>query len=421
MELVLRMAQLEEDFSRKGITARRLTAAEKASLAQLDRVVHKANEYRLFGHGLACYFVDRLSDWPALQEEARACEIEGREMLPAAQRELRLCEVMCRYLEQCEAIRDREHEILPPLTPEDLDSKADRFTGVLDPKGEGGSGGSRRQEDSGGHSGSQDRVTLSAGANAIMSSRMALSIMGPTRSSGGTGGSKGDEEGGDVRREEDRGQHHQQSVAAAAGSSIAGRAKGLTARIAAAQRNASDERATHSGSNSNNTTTTASSGTGEAAAAGGRIAAARGGSMPMHFQGRSLMSAEWSSKPGKGAAGRRGHPRYATKGMTPESWTATGKDTLTPAAGGDLPAPSAGVGEKGTAKKEASGRGDGCLGLGSGAAGDLSMRRGQGGSRRGRGGGARLGGADGVRENKRGLGRDWEGLYQVRPFDDTPE
>ncbi|CAN0024745.1 unnamed protein product [Ectocarpus sp. 13 AM-2016] len=72
MELVLRIAQLEEDFSRKGITARRLTAAEKASLAQLDRVVHKANEYRLFGHGLACYFVDRLSDWPALQ--ARSAE-----------------------------------------------------------------------------------------------------------------------------------------------------------------------------------------------------------------------------------------------------------------------------------------------------------------------------------------------------------
>lgn len=30
------------------------------------------------------------------QEEARACEIEGREMRPAAKRELRLCEVMCR-------------------------------------------------------------------------------------------------------------------------------------------------------------------------------------------------------------------------------------------------------------------------------------------------------------------------------------
>ncbi|CAM9642211.1 unnamed protein product, partial [Ectocarpus sp. 8 AP-2014] len=334
-----------------------------------------------------------------------------------------------RYLEQCEAIRDREYEILPPLTPEDLDSKADRFTGVLDPKGEGGSGGSRRRrrrhEDSGGHSSSQDRVTLSAGANAIMSARMALSIMGPTRSSGGTGGSTGDEGEGDIRREEERGQHHQQSVApaaVAAGSSIVGRAKGLTARIAAAQRNASDERATHSGSNSNNTTTTASSGTGEEAAAGVRTAAARGGSMPMHFQGRSLMSAEWSSKPGKGAAGRRGNPR----GMTPESWTATGKDkdTLTPASGGDLPAPSAaaaGVGEKGTAKKEAGGRRDGCLGSGSGAAGDLSMRRGQGRSRRGRGGGARLGGAEGIRENKRGLGRDWKGLYQVRPFDDTPE
>ncbi|CAN0007136.1 unnamed protein product [Ectocarpus sp. 12 AP-2014] len=352
-------------------------------------------------------------------------------MLPAAQRELRLCEVMCRYLEQCEAIRDREHDILPPLTPEDLDSKADRFTGVLDPKVEGGSGGSRRrrQEDSGSHSSSQDRVTLSAGANAIVSARMALSIMGPTRSSGGAGRSEGDEGGGDVRREEERGQHHQQSVAAAAaaGSSIAGRAKGLTARIAAAQRHALDERATRSGSNSNNTATTitASTGTGEEAAAGGRTAAARGGSMPAHFRGRSLMSAEWSSKPEKGAAGRRGHPRYPTKGMTPESWTATGKDkdTPTPVADGDLPPPSAtaaGVGEKGTAKKEPGGRGDGCLRLGSGAAGDLSIRRGHGGRRRGRGGGARLGRAEGIRENKRGLGRDWKGLYQVRPFDNTP-
>lgn len=30
-------------------------------------MVHKANEYRLFGHGLACYFVDRLSEWRTLQ------------------------------------------------------------------------------------------------------------------------------------------------------------------------------------------------------------------------------------------------------------------------------------------------------------------------------------------------------------------
>lgn len=50
-----------------------LRRAHQASLAQLDRVVHKANEYRLFGHGLACYFVDRLSDWPALQ--ARSAQL----------------------------------------------------------------------------------------------------------------------------------------------------------------------------------------------------------------------------------------------------------------------------------------------------------------------------------------------------------
>ncbi|CAN0047428.1 unnamed protein product, partial [Ectocarpus fasciculatus] len=337
----------------------------------------------------------------------------------------------CRYLEQCEAIRDREHDILPPLTPEDLDSKADRFTGVLNPKGQGGSDGSRRrrrhhQEDFGGHSSSQDRVTLSAGANAILSARMALSIMGSTRSSGGTGGGKGDEDGIDVRREGERGQH-QQSLAAA-GSSIAGRANGLAARIAAAQRHASDERATHSGSNSNNATTTASSAETEEEAAGGGTAAAvaeaRGRSLPTRLQGRSLMSAKWNTKPGKGAAaGRRGHPRYPTKGMTPESWTATGKDrdTTTLAAGGDLPAPSAaGVGGKGKAKKEAGGGGDGCLGSGSGSAGGLSTGGGQGG-KRGRGGGAPLRGAEGVRGNKRGLGRDWEGLYQVRPFDDTPE
>lgn len=39
-------------------------------LAQQGRVARKANEYRLFAHGIACYFIDRLSHMPALEVRA---------------------------------------------------------------------------------------------------------------------------------------------------------------------------------------------------------------------------------------------------------------------------------------------------------------------------------------------------------------
>ncbi len=40
-------------------------------------MVDKANEYRLFGHGLACYFVDRLSNWGTLQVKGEGLAGEG--------------------------------------------------------------------------------------------------------------------------------------------------------------------------------------------------------------------------------------------------------------------------------------------------------------------------------------------------------
>ncbi|CAM9543397.1 unnamed protein product, partial [Laminaria digitata] len=67
LELSRRIALLEENQQLRGPMARRLTAEEKATLAQQDRVASKANEYRLFAHGMACYFVRRLLGWRALQ------------------------------------------------------------------------------------------------------------------------------------------------------------------------------------------------------------------------------------------------------------------------------------------------------------------------------------------------------------------
>lgn len=45
----------------------------KACLAQQKRVVGKANEYRLFAHGVVCYFDRRLSDMPALEVGGAFC------------------------------------------------------------------------------------------------------------------------------------------------------------------------------------------------------------------------------------------------------------------------------------------------------------------------------------------------------------
>lgn len=44
-----------------------VSTADQACHAQQERVTRKANEYRLFAHGMACYFVERLSALPALE------------------------------------------------------------------------------------------------------------------------------------------------------------------------------------------------------------------------------------------------------------------------------------------------------------------------------------------------------------------
>eukprot|EP00903_Cladosiphon_okamuranus_P009397 g8961.t1 len=439
MELVLNIAQLQEDNSRRVVTGRRLSAKEKACLAQQERVVNKANEYRLFGHGLACYFVDRLSEWRTLQEEERACEIEGREMDPGAERELRLCEVI--YLEQCEAIRDREHTTLPPLTPDQLQSKAERFTGVFTPRRDDHVDRGRRyrgrHED--GTDGRESRTAPAVGANASLATRMGLCRMATASESDDDDDVDGDElhedcagNGGEelstrkTRRHEEGGRENlaleesvevvplgnndsiattgtgtgtkclanatlvsSHSFATSGGSSAE---KGITARITAAQKKAS--------SNLNNKNIRNSPPDDSRA----KVEVANtpsNASVPPSFRGRSLMSAEWISKRGAGVVGRRGQPRYATKGLTPGSWTAT-----------ENPSPEGGA----TAGQESGSSGGGsgvCVGLGSRASYLSSQHRGGGAaaSTKRRGGGA----------NKRGLGRGWEGLYQVRSFEDTPD
>lgn len=72
----------------------------QACLAQQERVVNKANEYRLFGHGLACYFVDRLSNWRNLQ-------VTGEVVLPGGRGARTEC---CRHFRRMEGFslsRDR--------------------------------------------------------------------------------------------------------------------------------------------------------------------------------------------------------------------------------------------------------------------------------------------------------------------------
>lgn len=165
--------------------------------------------------------------------------------------------------------------------------------------------------------------------------------------------------------------------------------------------------------------------------------------MPLPFEGRSLMSAEWTLKPRAGG-GRRGHNRYATKSLTPGSWTAT-EDPRLPVGGnggGDPSVFSAGAGTRVTgsvASREVAG--DGRVGSGNnillgsvteywskqlagGGDGARGRLKGSGvvvadvnGPKQRRGARARAGAGS----SKRGLGRGWEGLYQIRSFDDTPE
>ncbi len=358
-----------------------------------------------------------------------------------------------RYLEQCEAIRDREDDALPPLTPEELEAKAERFTGFLTPRWAGGSGHGRNEN----RSQNPPRTTTpTVGANASLATRMGLCMTatvgawdddpGGRGGNGGGGGGGGGEGDDDERRGErkETGGHERTAPgddskctaslptapstlmsSPSASSTIRGRGKGISARIAAAQ--------TQSLTTTTTPTTTPAEATGYnnstpsdnfcAAATGPAGQGSSGGAIPPPFQGRSLMSAEWISKRGAGAAGRRGHPRYATKGLTPGSWTAS-----------DYPKPATGTGPS-EGEGDGSGSGDGrsMLGLGSGAGylpkqhggiGGPGSLSGAGGHatasdrRRGRRGGVGQGRAG---NTKRGLGKDWEGLYQVRSFEDTPE
>lgn len=342
-----------------------------------------------------------------------------------------------RYLEQCEAIRDREHTTLPPLTPEQLESKAERFTGVFtQPRGTD-HGRRRRGRHEDGTDGGENQVRMAptVGANASLATRMGRCRTATTSDSGDEdvdgddsteretyAGSKGEDPRAQQPRRENE-DHERFALEASAEmplgntnnsattsteflanatlvsslSSWASRAsggKGITARIAAAQKQAS----------SNTTTSASISMSDNSHAKPAARNASSHESIPPPFQGRSLMSAAWISKRGAGAAGRRGQPRYATKGLTPGSWTAT-----------EDPTSEAGMGATGGhGVGGGSGGSDGCVGSAS-RAGCLSSQHAGSAAATNK----RIGGRGGV--NKRGLGREWEGLYQVRLFEDTPE
>lgn len=107
---------------------------------------------------------------------------------------------------------------------------------------------------------------------------------------------------------------------------------------------------------------------------------------PLPFNGRSLMSADWTVTSSKRVAGRI---RQAAAPMTAGSWTALGRSTS-----------------------------------GGGGGGSMSQRGGEGWSRRGRVGspgspGSGVGGGGGG-GGKRGTRKACEGLYQIRPFE-TPD
>lgn len=63
-------------------------------------MANKANEYRLFGHGLACYFVDRLSNWRNLQ-------VTGEVVLPGGRGARTKCFRHLRRVEGFSLSRDR--------------------------------------------------------------------------------------------------------------------------------------------------------------------------------------------------------------------------------------------------------------------------------------------------------------------------
>ncbi|CAM9464678.1 unnamed protein product [Sphacelaria rigidula] len=102
MDLLARILQLEEDDKLQGVRSCTLTAEKKACLMQKGRVIGKVNEYRSFAHGILCYFVKRMATVPALEAEARVCEIEGREINPAVAQELRRSGNMARCEEEFE-------------------------------------------------------------------------------------------------------------------------------------------------------------------------------------------------------------------------------------------------------------------------------------------------------------------------------
>lgn len=341
-----------------------------------------------------------------------------------------------RYLEQCEAIRDGEHATLPPLTAAQLESKAERFTGVFTSQKDHGRRRRGRHGDGTDGGESQSHAAPTVGANASLATRMMLCRTAtPSESDDEEVDDSDDGFALEASAEELPLANNSSSdittttttttasskflanatlvSSLSSATSRTGGAKGLTARIAAAQnQNASSKINTVATTNTSNNDNNNTSGPRDNPHAGAAAAAANNSNKeltptptPPPFQGRSLMSAEWISKHGAGAVGRRGQPRYATKGLTPGSWTAT-EDPISD--GGMGATAGQGVGGSG-----GSGGIGGSVGLGSGT-GNFSSQQGGGGT-----------GASNEkrreRVTKRGLGRGWEGLYQVRSFEDTPD
>lgn len=336
---------------------------------------------------------------------------------------------------------------MPPLTPEQLESKAERFTGVFIPLRRGDHSRRRRGRYDDGTDGGDARVLTppTVGANASLATRVGrCRTATPSESADEDGDGEEDGNGGkrlNMRQprwddgEGGEGFAPEPSAEAPLGSSNSSSAtttastkflanatlvsslssatsrvssgKGVAARIAAAQERASSNISTINGNNNiNGSSSSSRSPSDNAHAKAAATNTSSSDSIPPPFQGRSLMSAQWVSKRGDGAAGRRGHSRFATKGLTPGSWTAT-----------EDPNPE---GETGVT----TGQGVGGGGSGGGDGGFVGLRSGAGYvSSQHRGGGV----AEPRRRRagevvqKRGLGRGWEGLYQVRSFEDTPE
>lgn len=276
---------------------------------------------------------------------------------------------------------------LTPLDLAELESKGERFTGIFPNMGDMGGGVSRRGRDD--SSTGASRTLFSAGADASLAIRMELCLA-------------------HTQQQRRRQQQHQQeehargdygggsdvtSVNGQADTSDTAATTTITTKNMVA---AAAARGGYGGKGMAERTAAAILGGTGAAAAAETTAVAAGGAGPcgelsQAFQGRSLMSANWASKGGPGAAAVANNPRWL-KPMTPGSWTASS-----------------------TTQEELSSAG---MGGGTEKTGSVDSWKGRAGKEGGR---SRRVSATGRGKKTGGGDRDREQKYQARPFDyETP-